>query len=67
MCLHIHGVFPYMYVPYTGKVNANIFAYRLAASLDTAINVSLGSGSSNTQHVYKIQQVSGMYVYDLFV
>lgn len=61
VCLHIHGVFPYMYVPYTGQIPADILAYRLAASLDATINVSLGSARANSQHVYKIQQVSGMY------
>lgn len=59
-CLHIHGVFPYMYVPYTGEEDPTSLAYRLAASLDAAINVSLGSATSSTQHVYLIQRVSGM-------
>lgn len=62
VCLHVHGVFPYLYVPYSGQIKADILAYRLAAALDVAINVSLGSSKANTQHVYKVQQVSGMYV-----
>ncbi|XP_011498126.1 PREDICTED: DNA polymerase zeta catalytic subunit [Ceratosolen solmsi marchali] len=63
VCLHVHGVFPYMYVPYSGHVNADMLVYRLAASLDANINVSLGSSNSKRQHVYKIQQVSGIPFY----
>ncbi|XP_012275886.1 uncharacterized protein LOC105697279 isoform X2 [Orussus abietinus] len=62
-CLHIHGVFPYMYVPYTGEEDGDSLAYRLAASLDSAINISLGSAGSNIQHVFKIQRVSGVPFY----
>ncbi|KAJ8682714.1 hypothetical protein QAD02_018506 [Eretmocerus hayati] len=63
VCLHVHGVFPYLYVPYTGQVRADILAYHLATAIDTAINVSMGSAKANTQHVYKIQQVSGIPIY----
>ncbi|XP_008215763.1 DNA polymerase zeta catalytic subunit [Nasonia vitripennis] len=63
VCLHIHGVFPYLYVPYSGQIKADILAYRLAAALDTAINISLGSAKANTQHVYKVHQVSGIPFY----
>lgn len=59
-CLHIHGVFPYMYVPCTVEKNVDSYIYKLAAAMDSAINVSLGSATSNTQHVYNIQRVSGM-------
>ncbi|XP_048270033.1 DNA polymerase zeta catalytic subunit isoform X6 [Bombus terrestris] len=62
-CLHIHGVFPYMYIPCTINNNVNSYMYKLAAAIDSAINVSLGSAISNTQHVYKIQQVSGIPFY----
>ncbi|KAK0164996.1 hypothetical protein PV328_003555 [Microctonus aethiopoides] len=62
-CLHLHGVFPYMYVPFTGEDNANAYAYKLAASLDAAINISLGSAASNTQHVYQIQRIAGIPYY----
>ncbi|KAK0182998.1 hypothetical protein PV327_001077 [Microctonus hyperodae] len=62
-CLHLHGVFPYMYVPFTGEDNANAYAYKLAASLDAAINISLGSAASNTQHVYQIQHIAGIPYY----
>ncbi|CAK9831820.1 DNA polymerase zeta catalytic subunit [Anthophora retusa] len=62
-CLHIHGVFPYMYVPCTIDHNIDSFMYKLARAIDSGINVSMGSASSNTQHVYKIQKVSGIPFY----
>ncbi|XP_063988872.1 uncharacterized protein LOC135168522 [Diachasmimorpha longicaudata] len=62
-CLHVHGVFPYLYVPYTGEENEDRLAYRLAASLDAAINISLGSANSTSQHVYQIQRVAGIPFY----
>ncbi|XP_076378060.1 DNA polymerase zeta catalytic subunit isoform X1 [Megalopta genalis] len=62
-CLHIHGVFPYIYVPCTIDKNIDNFIYRLAAAMDSAINVSLGSAMSKTQHVYKIHITSGIPFY----
>ncbi|RLU15029.1 hypothetical protein DMN91_012916 [Ooceraea biroi] len=62
-CLHVHGVFPYMYVPCTVQENADSYAYQLAASIDSALNTSFGSTVSTSQHVYKIQQVSGIPFY----
>jgi len=59
-CLHIHGVFPYIYIPCTIKENIDSYVYQLATSIDSALNTSFGSTSSTNQHVYKIQQVSGM-------
>ncbi|OAD62176.1 DNA polymerase zeta catalytic subunit, partial [Eufriesea mexicana] len=62
-CVHIHGVFPYLYIPCIVNNNTDSFMYKLAAAIDSAINVSLGSAVSNTQHIYKIQQVSGIPLY----
>ncbi|XP_066995085.2 uncharacterized protein PolZ1 [Anabrus simplex] len=62
-CLHIHGVFPYIYVPFDGSVDHNRFMYQLASSIDKAINISLGQASATAQHVYKICLVSGMPFY----
>ncbi|XP_076642989.1 DNA polymerase zeta catalytic subunit [Halictus rubicundus] len=62
-CLHIHGVFPYIYIPCTIEENIDSFMYRLAAATDSAINVSLGSAMSKTQHVYKIERISGIPLY----
>ncbi|XP_018317331.1 DNA polymerase zeta catalytic subunit [Mycetomoellerius zeteki] len=62
-CLHIHGVFPYLYVPCTVQENTDSYAYQLAAAIDSALNTSFGSTLSTNQHVYKIQRVSGIPFY----
>ncbi|KAF5276245.1 hypothetical protein FQR65_LT04050 [Abscondita terminalis] len=53
-CLHIHGVFPYLYIPYDGTEDSNSLVYQIANKLDQAINISLGHATSTTQHIYKI-------------
>ncbi|KAK2584377.1 hypothetical protein KPH14_006763 [Odynerus spinipes] len=62
-CLHIHGVFPYIYVPCTTKENINSFVHRLSSSIDSALNTSSGKSTYKTQHVYKVQQVRGIPIY----
>lgn len=59
-CLHIHGVFPYIYIPHDAKDVPNSLIYQIASGLDKAINISLGQTNSNMQHIYKINLVSGM-------
>lgn len=60
-CLHVHGVFPYILVPYDGEDDeVEKFTRMLAVSIDKAINIALGSSSSSTQHVFKVTVVSGM-------
>ncbi|MPC78910.1 DNA polymerase zeta catalytic subunit [Portunus trituberculatus] len=59
-CTHIHGVFPYILVPYDGSAPLATLPYTLATSLDRALNTALGHASANTQHVYKVTPVSGM-------
>lgn len=49
-----------MYIPCIMKNNVDSFMYKLAAAIDSAINISFGFTMSNTQHVYKIQQIFGM-------
>ncbi|KAF7281979.1 hypothetical protein GWI33_003771 [Rhynchophorus ferrugineus] len=63
ICVHIHGVFPYLYIPYDGTSTVETFIYQLASSIDKAVNVSLNQASSSTQHVYKICLVSGIPMY----
>nr|CAD7439604.1 unnamed protein product [Timema bartmani] len=63
VCLHIHGVFPYIYIPYDGSEPHERLVYQVASALDKALNISQGSGTSNTQHVYKIILVSGIPFY----
>lgn len=60
VCVHIHGVFPYLYIPYDGTQEPNSLMYKIASSIDKSINISLNQGSSNAQHIYKISLVSGM-------
>ena len=61
-CLHIHGIFPYIYVPFPSGENDG-FVYRLAASLDKAINISLQQVRSGVQLVYKAVKVTGTPMY----
>ncbi|XP_034253905.1 uncharacterized protein LOC117652853 [Thrips palmi] len=62
-CVHIHGVFPYICIPYDGAEPHLKLSYKLAASLDKAINIASGFSTSNTQHVYKVVLVSGIPFY----
>ncbi|XP_050510996.1 DNA polymerase zeta catalytic subunit isoform X2 [Diabrotica virgifera virgifera] len=63
ICVHIHGVFPYIYIPYDGSQDANSLMYKIAASIDKAVNISLNQATSTMQHVYKISLVSGIPMY----
>ncbi|XP_058450241.1 DNA polymerase zeta catalytic subunit [Malaya genurostris] len=66
-CVHIHGVFPYLYVPYDGSTTDSLavdrLMYQLASSLDKAINVSLGNANSTASHVFRIALVKGLPIY----
>ncbi|KAJ8355995.1 hypothetical protein SKAU_G00187890 [Synaphobranchus kaupii] len=63
-CLHLHGIFPYIYVPYDGYgQQPDRYLRQVAFSIDRALNVSMGNPSSNTQHVFKVALVSGMPFY----
>ena len=64
-CLHIHGILPYMFVPKPVEAEDS-FSFRLASSLDKALNISLLAGlnkednngkSNQQQHIYKIIEV----------
>ena len=59
-CLHVHGVFPYIYVPYDGTQPTDKYLKQLAVSVDFALQVALGKASSSRQHVYEISVVKGM-------
>ncbi|KPJ19017.1 DNA polymerase zeta catalytic subunit [Papilio machaon] len=62
-CLHIHGVFPYFYLPCPTSNPEPQFLYQIAASLDKAINIALKQATSVNQHVYKISLVKGLPFY----
>ena len=65
MCLNVHGIFPYLMVPYSGpswmeseNVAVQHYLLQFATSLDHALNSSLSSKSTfNQDHVYKITLV----------
>lgn len=60
-CLHLHGIFPYLYVPYDGSgQRPECYLRQVAFSIDRALNVALGNPSSTVQHVFKVSLVSGM-------
>ena len=61
--MHVHGVFPYLFVRYHAAAEElSSYMLEFAAALDRAINIALGSAASTRQHVYKISLVSGMLV-----
>ena len=59
-CVNIHGVFPYLLVPYDEQEAGVSLPHALANALDRALNIAYGHASSNTQHVFKIEHVSGV-------
>lgn len=59
-CLHVHGVFPYLYVPCAVEDAHEGYLHQLAGSINHALQVSLGAGSKPGQHVFKIVLVKGM-------
>lgn len=60
-CLHVHGVFPYLHIPHneTDSDAVQRLCYRVAISLDKALNILSGQSDSNTQHVYDVIPVVG--------
>ncbi|ESO87295.1 hypothetical protein LOTGIDRAFT_107463 [Lottia gigantea] len=62
-CMHVHGVFPYLYVPFDGTHPEERYMKQFAASLDKALNVGNGMAKANFQHVFKISLVSGIPMY----
>ncbi|XP_055088091.1 DNA polymerase zeta catalytic subunit isoform X2 [Periophthalmus magnuspinnatus] len=63
-CLHLHGIFPYIYVPYDGlEQQSERYLRQVAFSIDRALNVTMGNPGSCVQHVFKVVLVSGMPFY----
>lgn len=63
-CLHLHGVFPYIYVPFDGfGQQSEKYLRQVAFSIDRALNVAMGNPGSSAQHVFKVVLVSGMPFY----
>ncbi|XP_044728775.1 uncharacterized protein LOC123292259 [Chrysoperla carnea] len=64
-CLHVHGVFPYLHIPHdeTSLESTEKLCYRVATSLDKAINILMGQSDSTTQHVFDVTPVAGVPLY----
>uniref|UniRef100_A0A3P8WNJ4 DNA polymerase zeta catalytic subunit n=1 Tax=Cynoglossus semilaevis TaxID=244447 RepID=A0A3P8WNJ4_CYNSE len=64
-CLHLHGVYPYVCVPYDGHGQQQQERYmrQVAFSIDRALNVAMGNPTSGTKHVFKVVLVSGIPFY----
>ncbi len=60
-CLHLHGIFPYLYVPVPEPCPAG-YGGRLAGSLERALNLAAGKGDG-TQQVHRVEEVSGVPFY----
>lgn len=58
----MHGVFPYLYVPYEGGENPDRDALLLAAGLDRALQAAANDQfkGAHQRHVYRVRLVSGM-------
>ncbi|EDV19122.1 uncharacterized protein TRIADDRAFT_34124 [Trichoplax adhaerens] len=73
-CLHVHGVFPYLYVPYDGSLPVSKYLLEFANSIDKAIHVATGVKSTDQdtsnmawqQVVFKIAIVNGMPMYGYY-
>uniref|UniRef100_A0A0A9YQE3 DNA polymerase zeta catalytic subunit n=1 Tax=Lygus hesperus TaxID=30085 RepID=A0A0A9YQE3_LYGHE len=64
-CIHVHGVFPYLYVPVPkGEENVDGFKHYLAKHLNDAINSSMDfNKSAEGQNIFKITVVRGIPFY----
>ena len=59
-CVHVHQVFPYIFVPYDGTQPTEKYLKQFATSVDFAVQVALGKATSGTKHVYKTEIVRRM-------
>lgn len=63
ICIHVHGVLPYIYIPYdstVGKNERDRFIYQIVGSLERAINITMGQATGNAQHIHDVLHVKGM-------
>lgn len=65
VCLHLHGVFPYLLVK--SPTDELRYGEQLAQSLDMAINLSLEKGDTEKKHVHDIHLVELLYRYHLLM
>lgn len=64
ICLHVHSVLPYFYIPYDDSIDPtkhDSFVYQMVSSLDKALNIMMGQqGSKDVHHVYDVTHVKGL-------
>lgn len=70
-CLHVHGVFPYLCVPYDDEDEGceqpgGKFSQTLALELDRLLNVAAGKSNSSMQHVYNIEAIRAIPLYGFY-
>ncbi len=59
VCLHLHGIFPYLLVK--SPTDEIRYGEQLAQSLDMAINLSIEKGDTDKKHVHDINLVELLY------
>lgn len=73
VCLHLHGIFPYCYIPYHGELKPDIvllYISRLGREINAAITASLGGNPlapESNQHLAAIHLVKGVPFYGFHV
>ncbi|KAL5604423.1 uncharacterized protein BROUX77_004609 [Berkeleyomyces rouxiae] len=74
VCAHVHGFFPYVYVPYEGSLdpkNVGAYIYRLHVSIDHALSVAVRQKTSDLtqdpKYVARITLVKGVPFYGFHV
>lgn len=73
VCLHLHGVFPYCYIPYEGDLNPDrvlLYISKLGQELNAAITASLRGNPAapeSYQHLAAIHLVKGVPFYGYHV
>lgn len=64
VCVHVHGVFPYLYVPYDStSTEADKLMYQMVNSIEKGLNIALRNTNSNAHHIFKMTQVKGIPFY----
>ncbi|XP_046848503.1 DNA polymerase zeta catalytic subunit-like [Xenia sp. Carnegie-2017] len=61
-CVHIHQVFPYLYIPYDGTKPTDKYLKQFTTSVDFAVQVAFGRTSSSMKYVHKTEIVKKILV-----